>query len=196
MTLNVTKLNNAIKVGSIIPMKQKNGNIGRWLEKELRKSGYTVNTGKGIDLKKLGIEVKTRTEGSTSGHTVGAMLPHDIVQQDWTPGNNMFDKIQRQFRVYHKVNELTGYNIVTSALIHDFTDEKIQTKLKESWDHCRAYLVQNTGLTPEYIRGQNKWAYLELQENGYYQFRITPGYMKEMENITNLNRTKLFFIGA
>lgn len=196
MTVNVTKLNNAIEVGSVIPMEECNGNIGRWVEDQLEDNGYTVNKGKGIDLKKLGLEVKTRKFDSTSGHTVGAMLPEDIVQEEWKAGNNIFDKVQRQYRVYHKVNELTGDNIVTSALVHDFTDDKIQTKLKEAWDHCRAVLVQNPGMTPEYIRGEGTWAYLELQETGYYQFRITPGYMKEMESITNFNRTKLFYVGV
>ena len=196
MTLNVTKLKKAIEVGTVIPLKECNGNIGRWVEDQLEDNGYSVNRGKGIDLQKLGIEVKTRKVDSGSGHTVGAMLPQDIVQNDWQAGNNMFDKVQRQYRVKHKVNELTGDNIVVSAQVHDFTDDTIQTKLKEAWEHCRSVLVQNPGFEFDYIRGEDMWAYLELQENGYYQFRITPKYMKEMENIANFNRTKMFFVEA
>jgi len=196
MTFNVTKLNNAIEVGTVIPMEECNGNIGRWVEDQLEDNGYIVNKGKGIDLKRLGLEVKTRMENSTSGHTVGAMLPQDIIHYDWAAGNNIFDKVQRQYRVYHKVNVLTEDNIVTSAQVYDFTDLDIQNNLKEAWDHCKAVLAQNPGINWDYIRGDGKWAYLELQENGYYQYRITPGYMKQMESIANFNRTKLFVVGA
>lgn len=196
MTFNVTKLNKAIEVGTVIPLKECNGNIGRWVEDQLEENGYSINRGKGIDLQKLGVEVKTRKVNSSSGHTVGAMLPQDIVQNDWQAGNNMFDKVQKQYRVKHKVNELTGDNIVVSAQVHDFTNDNIQTKLKEAWDHCRNVLVQNPGVDFDYIRGEDKWAYLELQENGYYQFRITPKYMKEMESIANFNRTRMFFVEA
>lgn len=192
MTFNVIKLNNAIEVGSIIPMKECNGNIGRWVEDKLEENGYSINRGKGIDLENLDIEVKTRKIDSTSGHTVGAMLPQDIINTDWHQ-SNIRNKIQKQYRVKHKENPLTGDNVVVSAQVYDFTDEEIQTKLKEAWDHCRGVLAQ--GCTDNYIRGVDKWAYLELQENGYYQFRITPGIMKKMESIVNTNRTKMFFVG-
>lgn len=195
MTVNVIKLNKAIEVGTVIPMNQYNGNIGRWAEDDIEDKGYPVNRKKGIDLPGYGLELKTRMENSTSGHTVGAMLPEDIVQQEWKAGNNIFNKVQRQYRVYYKVNDLTGENIVTRAQVYDFTDEEIQAKLKESWDHCRGYLVENPGHTPQYIRGKDHWAYLELQPNGTYQFRITHKYMKEMERISDFNRSKLFSIG-
>ena len=48
----------------------------------------------------------------------------------------------------------------------------------------------------DYVSGNEKWAYLELQETGYYQFRIPSGVMKKMESIVNSNRTKLFFTGV
>jgi len=195
MSFNVTKLNKAIEVGTIIPMTESGGNIGRWVEDQLEKNGYSVNRQKGIDLHQLGIEVKTRKIDSTSAHTVGSMSPYDIIDNDWLPGNNVFDKVQKQYRVKHQINPLTGDNLVVSAQIYDFTDIEIQSKLKESWDHCRQVLVQNPNYTFEYIRGQDKWAYLELQNNGYYQFRITSGYMDKMEKISNTNKSKLFVFG-
>jgi len=197
MTLNITKLNNAIEIGTIIPMEECNGNIGRWAEDYLEDLGWIVNRGKGIDLPQVGAELKTRKYGSTSGHTIGSMLAQDIIDNDWQAGNNMFDKAQHHYRVYHKVNELTGDNIVVSAQLYNFSDEEIQDNLKEAWNHCRSVLLQNLGSSNDlqYIRGNEKWAYLELQENGYYQFRITPGIMKKMESIVNTNRTKMFFVG-
>jgi hypothetical protein len=196
MTLIVTKLNNAIEKGTVIPMKQYNGNIGRWAEDVLETYGFIINRGKGIDLKDLGLEVKTRLFDSTSGHTVGAMLPEDIIDNDWQAGNNIFNKVQMQYRVYYKINHLTGDNVVISSKVYNFTDEHIQKQLKDSWDYCRGYLEQNLGRNEPYIRGGGgRWAYLELQENGCYQFRITDKYMKEMESIANFNATKLFTVG-
>lgn len=192
MTFNVTKLNKAIEVGTVIPMEECNGNIGRWVEDQLEDNGYTVNRGKGIDLQKLGIEVKTRKQDSTSGHTVGAMLPQDIINTDWEH-SNIHDKVQKQYRVKHKVSELTGDNLVTSASVYDFTCDEIQAKLKEAWDYGQSIMKQ--GVFPDYIRGEDHWAYFEMQENGYYQFRITPGYMSTMESIAKVNRTKLFQFG-
>ena len=100
MTLNVISLNNAIRVGTTIPMKEYNGNIGHWVEDKLEENGYTVNRQKGIDLIDLGLEVKTRKENSTSGHTIGAMLPVDIINTEWE-NSNIRNKIQRQYRVKH-----------------------------------------------------------------------------------------------
>ena len=58
MTLHVTKLNNAINVGDRIPMTQEHGNIGRYIEYAIKRKGYALNRGKGIDLKGLHLEIK------------------------------------------------------------------------------------------------------------------------------------------
>lgn len=193
MTLNVISLNKAIKVGTIIPMKEYNGNIGHWVEDNLEENGYTVNRQKGVDLIDLGLEVKTRKANSTSGHTVGAMMPIDIINTEWE-NSNIRNKIQRQYRVIHRVNELTGENIVISARVYDFTCDEIQNQLKKAWDYCRSVLKEE--YTPDYIRGPNHWAYLELQTNGSYQYRIPPHIMDMLESISNTERTKLFEFGT
>ena len=101
MTLHVTKLNNAINIGDRIPMTQEHGNIGRYIEYSIKRKGYALNRGKGIDLKGLHLEIKTRLADSTSGHTVGAMLPTDIVETEWE-NSNIHDKVQKQYRVEYK----------------------------------------------------------------------------------------------
>jgi len=192
MTLKLTGLKNIIEPGTIIPMEERNGNIGRWAEDKLESLGWTVNREKGIDLPEVGAELKTRKWGSTSGHTVGAMLPQDILHTQWHK-SNIHDKVQHQLRIYHKVNELTGDNVVVSAQLYDFTSDVIQKKLEQAWQHCRGVLHQ--GDLFDYIRGVDKWAYLEMQPNGYYQFRIQPGIMKKMEHIAHATRSKLFDFG-
>ena len=194
MTLYVTKLNNAIKVGERIPMTQKDGNIGRYIERKMVRNGFTLNTGKGIDLKGLHLEIKTRLVDSTSGHTVAAMLPVDIVNTEWE-NSNIYDKVQRQYRVEYKddspVGEWDTCSIVTEAKVYDFTHPFIQEKLKKDYNFCRAQIVDN-GFEPQYISGD--WSYLEMQPNGYYQFRITPAAMKKMKTYSNqAKQTNLFF---
>jgi hypothetical protein len=192
MKFNVVSLNRAIDVGTVIPMEQYNGNIGRWVEDKLEENGYSVNRKKGIDLLSLGLEVKTRKIDSTSGHTVGAMLPQDIISTEWED-SNIRDKIQKQYRVKYNLCEFTGDNLVTSARVYDFTCDEIQNNLKKSWNYCRKVLSQ--GNTPDYIRGNGHWGYLELQSNGYYQFRIPPHIMKKLETIATVKRTNLFEFG-
>jgi hypothetical protein len=194
MTLHVTKLNNAIKVGDRIPMTQESGNIGRYVEYIMKRNGYSLNRGKGIDLKGLHLEIKTRLVDSTSGHTVGAMLPIDIINTEWE-NSNIHDKVQKQYRVEYKddspVGEQYTCSIVTEAKVYNFTHPFIQEKLKKDYNFCRTQIVE-TGFEPQYVAGD--WAYLEMQSNGYYQFRITPAAMKKMKTYSNqAKQTNLFF---
>tara|TARA_R110002074_G_scaffold267_1_gene1288 strand:- start:2486 stop:3076 length:591 start_codon:yes stop_codon:yes gene_type:complete len=194
MTLHVTKLNNAINIGDRIPMTQEHGNIGRYIEYSIKRKGYALNRGKGIDLKGLHLEIKTRLADSTSGHTVGAMLPTDIVETEWE-NSNIHDKVQKQYRVEYKddspVGEWNTCSIVTEAKVYDFTHPFIQEKLKKDYNFCRAQIVDN-GFEPQYISGD--WAYLEMQPNGYYQFRITPAAMKKMKTYSKQGKqNNLFF---
>jgi len=57
--VKVISLNSAIIPGTVIPMTQDHGNIGRWIEDDLEDKGYKVNRGKGIDLPKYGLEIKS-----------------------------------------------------------------------------------------------------------------------------------------
>ena len=191
----VISLNNAIEPGTVIPMEQYNGNIGRWLEDYIEDKGYVVNRGKGIDLPQWGLEIKSRLMSSTSGHTVGAMLPLDIINTPWEY-SNIRDKIQRQYRVEYDVNILTGDNVVTEAKVYDFTCDEIQSKLKEAWDYGQSELKSsNPNKMPSYIRGEGHWGYFERQESGQYQYRITSGAMTHMKKLSTNTSNRLFEFG-
>ena len=185
MQVKVTKLNNAIQVGEQIPMEQYNGNIGRWIEDRLEELGYTINRGYGPDLLQMGVEVKSRLESSTSGHTMAAMHPDDILATDWED-SNIFDKSQLQYRVYYDDD-----SIVTVAEIFDFTDPDIQTLLKESYNEGRK-LFPNSANGHNYFRGDECVGYFEGQENGYYQFRLTDAGMKRIERMSKQTFNKFF----
>ena len=185
MQVKVTKLNKAIQVGDKIPMKQYNGNVGRWIEDRLEDLGYTINRGYGPDLLDMGVEVKSRKESSKSGHTMASMHPDDILATDWED-SNIFDKSQRQYRVYYDDD-----SIVTVAEIFDFTDPDIQTLLKESYNEGRK-LFPNSANGDNYFRGDECVGYFEGQENGYYQFRLTDAGMKRIERMSKQTFGKFF----
>ena len=184
MQFKVTKLNNAIKVGDKIPMTQYNGNVGRWIEDRLEDLGYVINRGYGPDLLQMGVEIKSRLESSTSGHTMAAMHPDDIVDTEWED-SNIFAKSQIQYRVYYDDD-----SVVTCAEIFNFTDPGIQALLKNSYNKGRK-LLANTD--KNYNRGEDCIAYFEGQANGYYQFRVTPAGMKRIEKMSKQKTfSKLF----
>ena len=185
MKFKVTKLNNAIQVGEQIPMEQYNGNIGRWIEDRLEDLGYTINRSYGPDLLQMGVEVKSRLESSTSGHTMAAMHPDDILDTEWKD-SNIFAKSQRQYRVYYNDD-----SVVTSAEIFDFTDLGIQALLEKSYDEGRKLLAKSN---KNYLRGKDCIAYFEGQANGYFQFRVTPEGMRRIECMSKQSFSKLFEI--
>jgi len=192
MMIKVISLNSAIKPGTVIPMKQYNGNIGRWIENDLEDKGYKVNRGKGIDLPKYGLEIKSRLRSSTSGHTVGAMLPVDIINTSWEY-SNIRNKIQRQYRVEYDENILTGDNVVTEAKVYDFTCNEIQSKLKEAWEYGQSMLKSsNPKNMPKYIRYNNHLGYFERQTSGQYQYRITEGAMTHIKKLSTNTSNRLF----
>jgi hypothetical protein len=195
--LTLTDIKHDFKVGDEIPMKQEYGNIGRHMEGELVRFGHKINTGKGVDFLEYFLELKTRNEDSTSGHTVGSASVSDIIQYGWQSGNNIFDKVQVQYRIYFKVNQFTDKTIITRCQLYDFRDEYIQSKLKESWDYCRGVFRRyaDTDNIGNYIRKENSWAYMERRPDGNYQFRIGVPHMVMMEDIANTNSSKLFEIG-
>jgi len=195
--LTLTDIKHDFSVGDEIPMKPEYGNIGRHMEDEFGRFGHNVNTGKGVDFLEYLAELKTRNEDSTSGHTVGSASVSDIIQYGWQSGNNIFDKVQVQYRIYFKVNQLTDKTIITRCGLYDFRDEYIQSKLKESWDYCRGIFRRyaDIGVKDKYIRGPDHWAYMERRPDGNYQFRIGVHHMAMMEDIANTNSSKLFEIG-
>jgi hypothetical protein len=122
------------------------------------------------------------------------MLPIDIINTEWE-NSNIHDKVQKQYRVEYKddspVGEPYTCSIVTEAKVYDFTHPFIQEKLKKDYNFCRTQIVGNS-FEPDYVAGD--WAYLEMQSNGYYQFRITPAAMKKMKTYSNqAKQTNLFF---
>lgn len=188
--MNIKK---GIRVGTRIPMTQKNGNVGRCIEDILEAFGNNVSRNFGVDLPEDGLEVKTRNESATSPQTIGGMSHRSIVDTPWhqSPIRN---KVQKQYRVKYKESlKHLEESIITSEQVYDFSCPEIQDKLEEAYESGRARISQfPPGEGPDYIQGPGQWGYFEQQVVGQYQFRVTDKIMKKMESIASSHLTGIF----
>lgn len=176
MIIKIKKLKHGISKGTIVPVKQHAGNVGRWAEQTLANNGHTVSNNKGVDLTDLNVEVKTRKNESTSHHTVATSAIGEIENTDYF-NSIVYEKFQQQYRVHYSDQD----SIVTEERMFDFTDPYIQTKMSEGYEIIRQE-IRNGNRNP-YIPG-NGWLHAENTESGgSYRFRIPNGAMKKFESM-------------
>ena len=176
----IKTIKNGIKVGTEIPVRQKNGNVGRWAEKELAKHGHDVSNDRGVDMPREGIEVKTRKNESTSPHSVGSMRVDDIINIPYEH-SHIYDKLQTQYRICYSDEG----QVVTKEGLYDFSDPYLQDRFKEAYENGRKEIAADAinGFHPSYIKG-NEWGYWEQTgPYGSYTFRIPNGAMGKLEKI-------------
>ena len=170
-------------VGKSTP-ETKNGHAGRYVEQELIKQGFELDTHGIIDIPKLDVEVKTRDVDATSAQTVGSMTPEDIKHTPYRQ-SNIFKKFQKQFRVHIKDN------VIVDAKLVDFEWNEIQNRVESSYEAARQRIVN--GETKDYVPG-GKYGYFERTVAGSesYDFRIRDKYMKQLESMSRSTAKNLF----
>lgn len=186
MKAKVTKIKKGIEPGTIVPMKQRGGNVGQWVERELKSKGYKISNSKGVDLPEENVEVKTRKNGSNSAHTIGNVTVDGIKTQSWDD-SHLREKCQSQYRVDYDNRD----SVITGSKIYDFTDTYIQEKFKEAYDAGRKLII--SGDKGAYIRG-SKWGYFERKTDNSYEFRIPHAAMKKFKTASSNSKSfgKLF----
>lgn len=179
-------------VGMSVP-EQKHGNVGRLIEDITESEGYPINRGKGPDIEKLQVEIKTRQIEATSAHTIGKLKISDIIKNSWEE-SSLYSKAQQQFRVFHSKDTLR----ITKTILVDFRPEHIQSKFRESYEEARKEIIrqyQTNGVIRRYVRGKDCWGYFEntvLERPEWYDFRFSDKDMKKLENMSSNNYTDLF----
>lgn len=183
--IKVKKLNKGIQKGSQLPFQQKfsadPGAIGQYVQRTMSKNGYNINTGSGVDLPDLDIEIKTRNINSTSGHTIGSMTVDDIIKTPYID-SSICKKTQRQYRVKYDDNT----SIVTDERVYDFSDPYIQKKIEESYNAARDKIIN--GDRGDYIKGGN-YGYFEKQTDNSYQYRVSNKAMTDIETMSSNSKT-------
>mgnify|MGYP003639076257 FL=1 len=189
--IKVKSVKHTMKPGTVIPMEQSCGNIGRWAENEIEKGGHRLNKGKGLDLIDLATEIKTRMHSSNSPHTVGASTIKDIISTEWKD-SYLRSKLQTQLRIMYDKDVTTCKNVVKSEQIYDFTSPKIQDNLEKAYKNIQNILKNGICDKQTYIRHNDDWMQLEKQSNTSWQFRIPNDIMERMEGISNAECNNLF----
>lgn len=176
MKAKVTKLKKGISVGTKVPSKQFAGNVGRWGEEVLEANGHTINKGRGADMPRANLEVKTRKIESKSPHTIASATISDAMTVDYA-NSEVYKKFQQQYRVHYSDID----SIVVSERVFDFSDPYIQEKISEGYKIIQDELIG--GNRTSYIAG-NGWIHAQRTiQGGSYQFRVPDSAMKKCETI-------------
>lgn len=169
-------------VGKSVPTNQ-HGHAGRAIEVLLEQEGFDINRGKGVDLVKENIEVKSRDESAISPHTTVTMTLTEIKQKIWDD-SVVKSKLQQQLRFTTKDGKIIKQELI------DLSDPQLQAFLKDAYDTCRQKIIN--GNTANTIHG-NKFGYFEKVRGTKesYQFRHSNGGMKKIINSTKSTFTNL-----
>jgi hypothetical protein len=161
-------LKNGIPIGTIIPFKQWNGNIGIWAEDQLEANGHVVNRSRGPDLFD-GLEVKTRNLESDAPYTIGTMSRKDIVRTPYADS-----VIWKKCQQWYLVTFNDSQSIVADSRILDLSDKHTQQLLEHDYEMGRTALINNKFKT--YTGSPDTcWGYFE-QRRGYpnsFRFRVS-----------------------
>ena len=188
--MNCLKLNEikaGVPVGTPTPERQQHGNIGRWVEEEMKKQGWELTAGKGVDIPGYGIEVKTRKSESNSYHTVGSQTVEELISTEYK-SSVIREKFQQQYRVYYSDEN----QVVVSEGLLDLSSDYIQDRIRDAYEAGRKRIIENEarGIRPSYVKG-TIFGHFELsQDKGSYRFRISNRSMKCIE--TPSKTAKLF----
>lgn len=184
------KLAESALVGMPVPVNC--SDAGKAVEDKLESLGYLMNRGKGLDIPKLGVEVKTRKEGAKSARQIGTMTFNDILNTPYRL-SPIKKKFQQQLIVKHK------NNVVTSAKVYDFSNPHIQALIEHAYEECRVALAKHAPtkdtVMPKYVRGNNCVAYWEHHASNSFQFRIAGTVYTKLERMAVNCNNQLFEYG-
>lgn len=155
------------------------GAPGMQVQEILANQGHNMNTLEGCDLPDLNVEVKSRTKGSDSPHTIGTVSLKTIMEHEYED-TVIYEKSQHVYRVTH-VPETRKISVVQETRLYDFSIPECQDKLREAYNNIRQKV--RSGCTAGYIRG-SKFGYVEKQASGSYQFRVGHRAMQTLEAIS------------
>lgn len=185
MKVKIKQLKKGIPVGTKVPVKQFAGNVGRWSEDVLTSNGHQINKGRGADMPRADLEVKTRKIESKSPHTIAATSVDDAMKTDYFT-SEVCKKFQQQYRVHYSDTD----SVVVSERVFDFSDPYIQEKLNEGYKIIQEEFIK--GNRSSYIAG-NGWIHAQRTKNSKsYQFRVPDNAMKKCETIATNEFRNIF----
>jgi hypothetical protein len=161
------------------------GQAGRYIEKQIIKLGCPFNKGKGVDLKFLGWEIKSRDVTSTSAVTLSAMHPLEIIT---TPYIQSLVREKSQKILLFTTKDLKIKNIK----FYDLSDSYIQDKLCEAYEHGRKQIICYPDIL--YTEYTGFFGYFENtnKDRSELSFRLSKNDLKNIREMANPQINKLF----
>jgi len=187
MKLRIKHLTKAEKYLKNLPIPPQDpndlGNVGRHIENLIQSCGYDLDRQDNVDIRKIGVEIKTRNIWALSAHTIGKMRMDDIISTPWDE-SPVKEKIQCQFRVEYD----DKLNIITEAKIWNFDIHEIQYSLQTSYEQSRKMFANSKFFPDTYIRanqlGHLSDAYFENTTNtNFWDFRVSDNVMRRFKKI-------------
>lgn len=148
---------------------------GVFVHQHFEQEGWPMNHGRGADIPKYNIEVKSRRLNAVSPLTIGTVKFQDLLTVPYEK-SLVAEKMQYQLRV-----TVDQDSIVTAVDVCDFTPEFIQDMIKKGYDQVKsnARQLKDQGL-PKTIPG-NKYCYAERTQNtDSYRMRLSPKGMNDL----------------
>jgi hypothetical protein len=150
----------------------------KYVEDQVSRAGYPMNSGAGPDVPQLNLEVKTHCLQSNSSRSLGSMTLENIMKTSWHHSQHLRDKLQQQYIVIWDRHR----RVIKSARVYDFSRQGCQALLSQAFEHARAQLpISDDKYTATPHR--NQVAYFEKKSRNSYAFRISGLGMKRLEAI-------------
>lgn len=187
--IKLTKAQRAL-VGATVP-KEKNGNIGHFIQDKMDDLGYQTDHFAVVDIPKIKTEIKSKGIESTSAWGIGSMSIENIEAFDYDH-SPIKEKMQTQFQVSHSQT----FREIVKAETYNFSKECIQEKLRYAYNSAREKILN--GCRDNYIRGENSCGYFERKKKtggvltNSWTFRIPVSEMEKLKGMAKSNAENLF----
>ena len=169
-----------------VPVPPKNGGeAGRYIEDLIIQLGCPFNKGKGVDIKFLGWECKSRDTTSTSAISITSMFPYDIINTGYYH-SPVFDKCQKILLF------ITENLKIKNIEFYDLSDPYIQDKLCEAYEHGRNQIIKFPNIP--YTEYTGYYGYFEKTKKNRPEldFRLSHNDIKHIKSMANPVYNKLF----
>lgn len=182
------------------------GAIGLLVEEICKLNGFDVKS-TGVDIPKMGIEIKTRKKFSQSPTNWGTTNQNDIMNSLTFYDSDLFAKLNKQLRIvwkedYLKIdNTLQRGGVIVSSKIIDLTDPMLdyESEFRNLYEYAKVVLHKNPNaryIRPRHGKKRGDVSRFYLERNGKtntFQVRSTETQLDKIMNVKHGNILNQFF---
>ena len=197
---------NIFREESLKRLDKHTGAIGLLVEEICKLNGFDVKT-TGVDIPKMGIEIKTRKKDSQSATNWGSTNQNDIMNSLTFYDSDLFAKLIKQLRIvwkedYIKIDNTYQWGgVIVSSKIIDLTDPMLdyESEFRNLYEYAKVVLHKNPDakyIRPRHGVKRGDVSRFYLERNGRtntFQVRSTETQLDKIMNVTHANILNQFF---